>query len=212
MKRFAHSLQTLRFESPKKMIEQLTPTKTLLCAIPGRMDGNQNLIIGFALSDPYLGSALPLNKGILDGKYCDSHWNASVLMQICNDGDVGALVLAPNPGDLLTPFATPTRKDTINNARESFCSLKDFIELVNSDHNILHQAGIKHLCKWEYNNVEGSYIEDQCRNNDWWAYISQDILENERLKKKGLDLDQKAAIMLQLFMDAHIGGWENTFG
>mmetsp|Transcript_43290 Transcript_43290/g.63493 ORF Transcript_43290/g.63493 Transcript_43290/m.63493 type:complete len:201 (-) Transcript_43290:209-811(-) len=193
-----------------RMIETLIPTTSILCIVPGGASSAQNF--GLALSDPYLGHALPFRRSDLRERY--NLRGLGFWKEVIKVGNVGAILFSPNPG--FCPLGVEAlEQDSLTRAGSILKRKKLFHEMLADTargHIPLESAGVTNFSAFDPPIDLGlQYVEEQCRTNDWWSFLAEDIMCDGRVKKH-ITRDQQAAVILQLMLDEHIGGWSNTFG
>lgn len=179
----------MRCLNPSKFLQELEPTRKLLCFT--RFDSS----IGLAVSDPYLSLARPLSKYVSVG---GTHLSAT-LKKIQREEDIGGVVL----GRAISGMSGVSLDDSEvlkeqGEGLELFRTLPEFNALP---------------CTFSDVDGERVDIERELQDNLLWdsLELTKDEFDEDSSPSKR-DPAIHSALSLQLWLDEHCGGWQNTFG
>lgn len=186
-----------RFD-PSQFLQKLEPTRNILCLtrLPNGKAGGGSL--GFAVSDPYLSAARPLQREQVFS--LGDRPLSAALKRIRYEQDIGGVVLGRAISGMPLLPGSEKSGDSEQMQIEVFGivrSIKEFETLP---------------CTFSEESSNKVEIERELQENLLWDSLE---LAKEQLHGEGdpaTMMHTHSALSLQLWLDEHCGGWQNTFG
>jgi len=192
---------TRRLMNSTTLLRNLTPTRTIL-GLTVVLLKSCSATIGISVSDPYLSHARPLSRSIPFVSHNDT---ISQLLKITRDEGAGAWVLSSpvliHPADknenhtrLRDDLVTLIIKSSYQNLLPSFC-------LSEVHPGTIESIQKEHAANIQWDSIDLSLLEE-------YNSFSSSIHVSVNPPVSGIH----ASVGLQMWLDFHCGGWQNTFG
>ena len=186
--------------TPSSFLKTLVPTRKILALVfasPKDRSDERSARVGAAVSDPYLSFATPVEEKLPTRSL--RSWFPKIVIQ----EDVGGVLLIARP---LVQSSCSYVSTPANKAMEVLLNLDLGTPSTPSTLTCIESDVSKSL---------EEVIEEHKVNPLWDTMNFEDLFSPEgqlrSMEEKGV-ASMQASIGLQLFLDEHCGGWQNTFG
>mmetsp|Transcript_48814 Transcript_48814/g.71337 ORF Transcript_48814/g.71337 Transcript_48814/m.71337 type:complete len:191 (+) Transcript_48814:88-660(+) len=177
-------MSTIRFMSMARTLQTVVPCQSIMCMVPS---STGNGTIGLSVSDPTIGYAIPVQRRNTSKDH--TFWQYLIKTQ-----KIGGILVAPNPGQ--APACGVQLIQHTDRRAEDF---RKFLLELEELHEVITASGIQAITKWENLSLDFKAVERECRTNDWWTFLAENVMANGKLSSS-LDVNLQSSIMLQSFL------------
>ena len=187
--------------SSSKFLRNLVPTRRILSLLfVSAIDRTDNRVagVGAAISDPYLSFAAPLKSKDTTQSLRD------YMSAVTNEHDVGGVVLITKPlvsnTSSFVSMSAQQAMDQLSQSTSSSSSSTSLMKYIESD----------------VNKTLEEVLQEHQENPLWDSIPIDDLVSRDGTLKCIGEAEGAASLQatvgLQMFLDEHCGGWQNTFG